>query len=138
MQDFNKFVTNFVKDDSTSCSGMSEVEYRDEAGKTGYQTVLKNTCPNGWTEFTINMSISDWEGLEFLYQSHDDYQELVHNTVLSGCQDAGADRKCTLHIGEVENWSKLGLPSKNQPVMGWRNGAGAWGIKGSSAKRYTY
>ena len=113
-----------------------ERQYTNEASNTGYQTVMKHTCDGGHTEFNVTMSIADWDSVKFFYQSHDENRDLAHDTVLSNCTDNGTNRSCLLFVGNVPQWQELGLPSENQPMMGWRCEAGDYGIREKSSVRY--
>ena len=87
---------------------------------------MKNTCENGYTKFTIVMSIADWDSIVFSYHSDDNE---THYTVLNNCVDDGTNRTCELYVGDVPNWQELGQTAANQTMMGWRNSAGAYGIR---------
>ena len=72
------------------------------------------------------MSQADWDSVVFFYHSDD---ETTHYTVLNNCVDDGVNRTCELYLGDVPEWQALGLNSANQPMMGWRNEAGDYGIR---------
>jgi len=98
---------------------------------------MKHACSDGgYTEFTVNMSIADWDSMKFFYQMHDEDGNLIKDTVPSNCEDDGANRTCKLYAGNVPQWQELGLPSDNQLVMGWRNEAGDYGIRSKSKIQY--
>lgn len=82
------------------------------------------------------MSIADWDSIHFKYQHHDEDGTLVHDTVFSNCTDDGTNRTCKLYAGNVPQWQELGLPSENQPAMGWRCEAGDYGIRSKSSTQF--
>ena len=122
---FREFVESYTPE---GCAGLSEQRYTNEAGSGGYQTVMKHTCA-GATEFTVKMSVADWDSVKFFYQKEDANEVLIRDTKHVSCTDAGDDRTCIFNVGNVSDWQNLGLPSDDQPMMGFRCEAGAYGIK---------
>lgn len=90
---------------------------------------MTHTC-EGYTIFTVKMSIADWDSVEFFYQKFNDDGALAWDTKHVSCtDDAANDRTCTFNVGNIPNHEEIGLPSARQPVMGWRAEAGDYGIK---------
>ena len=95
---------------------------------------MKNDCENWNFLITVWMATDEWQNLPEVFETYDESGNILKTSVVRECVDVEGMglpvMACKFEIGNIQDWSDLGLPCPEQRTAGWLNSLNDYGIRG--------